>query len=215
MTQKNMALAKPLDTAPKDHTMIWLLVDYSDEGRNPLEDEILGWTIGFNGEEHTGISQWQFTGWNWQQDCFTEGFGKVVGWYPLTRPNAIPLPTDAELLADFRRQVKNETLAEIMDAATIPRFAGGGLRDLVEHVRAQESDHDPLAEAMKLPEVDIARVNQLERAVVAAAMVGQIIGFLGDDDARIAAFRTECGPELISKARAALAPFTAAKETKL
>ena len=71
---------------------------------------------------------------------------------------------------------------------------------------------DLLAEAMKLPEVDIARVNQLERAVVASAMVGQIIGFLGDDDARIAAFRAACGPELLSKARAAIAPFTAAKE---
>lgn len=115
MTHENMTLAKPLDTAPKDHTMIWLLVDYSDEGRNPLEDEILGWTIGFNGEEHTGISQWQFTGWNWQQDCFTEGFGKVVGWYPLTRPNTLPLPTDHDLLAEA---MKLPEVAALVDAAS-------------------------------------------------------------------------------------------------
>ena len=202
MTHENMALAKPLDTAPKDHTMIWLLVDYSDEGRNPLEDEILGWTIGFNGEEHTGISQWQFTGWNWQQDCFTEGFGKVVGWYPLTRPNTIPIPTDADLLAGYGKLVKNQTLADIMDAATIPRFAGGGLRDLVEHVRAQESDHGTLAEAMKLPEV-AALVEALAECQAALTdfsnMYPQMVkGFMVDAE---------------NSAKAALAPFTAVKET--
>ena len=153
MPHENMALAKPLDTAPKDHTMIWLLVDYSDEGRNPLEDEILGWTIGFNGEEHTGISQWQFTGWNWQQDCFTEGFGKVVGWYPLTRPNTIPLPTDADLLA----------------------------------------------EAMKLPEV--------------AALVKVAAFLLWAQDNKALDVR-DC-TEVWASLRTTLAPFTAAKETKL
>jgi len=45
---------------------------------------------------------------------------------------------------------------------------------------------------------------RLRRTVVAAAKLGRILGFLGDDEARISAFLDECGPELIERARAAL-----------
>ena len=79
--------ALPLTDAPKDHTLLWLLVDYSGDGANPLEDEILGWTIGHNGFDHTGVDEWEFAGWSWEQDCFTQGVGNVVGWYPLQRPD--------------------------------------------------------------------------------------------------------------------------------
>ena len=41
--------------------------------------------------------------------------------------------------------------------------------------------------------------------VEAAAKIGQIVGFLGEDAARIAAFREACGSELWDQARAALA----------
>jgi hypothetical protein len=99
-------IAMALDTAPKNTTMIWLLVDYSGEGCNPLEDETQGWTIGFNSLDDTGIDEWQFAGWNWQQDIFTEGRGKVIGWYPLHWPDISAAARD--VLAERQRQISAE-----------------------------------------------------------------------------------------------------------
>lgn len=69
---------------------MWLLVDYTD-GFNPLvdpepndgTDAVEAWTVGHNGYDHTGIDEWQFVGWNWEQDCFCEGSGEVVAWAPM------------------------------------------------------------------------------------------------------------------------------------
>ena len=74
--------ANPIETAPKDGTMLRLLVDYTDEGENPLEDEHQAWTIGFNQLSDTEEDVWEFAGWSWEQDCFTAGVGKVIGWLP-------------------------------------------------------------------------------------------------------------------------------------
>lgn len=79
--------ALPMETAPKDCTMVWLLVDYSDEAAdNPLEDAEQAWTIGFNNFDHDGEDVWKFAGWNWEQDCFTEGRGKPIAWRPIHHP---------------------------------------------------------------------------------------------------------------------------------
>lgn len=67
------------ETAPKDGTMLILLIDYS-AGHNPLEDAILATTIGFNNLKNTGIDVWQIAGWNWCHDCFCEGEGEIKGW---------------------------------------------------------------------------------------------------------------------------------------
>lgn len=56
-----------------------------------------------------------------------------------------------------------------------------------------------------------AKVEKLEAAVIAAAKIGQIVGFLGSDEDRIEAFREACGPELWAKARAALAEIEGEK----
>jgi hypothetical protein len=78
------AVWKAIETAPKDGTMVRLLVDYSDDGDNPLEDaDRPTATIGFNSLEDTGDDLWQFAGWSWHQDCFCEGHGRPVGWLPL------------------------------------------------------------------------------------------------------------------------------------
>lgn len=90
----------PVDLAPRDGTMLRLLVDYSEAANaaeiaqmnadgylwphTPLEDTAdTAWTIGFNSLENTGEDTWQFVGWSWSQDCYVEGRGKVVGWLPL------------------------------------------------------------------------------------------------------------------------------------
>lgn len=78
---------KPIGTAPKDGTMVRLLVDYS-EGGAPLDDAERAWTIGFNNLSNTGEDRWQFAGWCWIHDHFTEGSGEPVGWLPWNNPPA-------------------------------------------------------------------------------------------------------------------------------
>lgn len=77
----------PMDTAPKDGTMVHLLVDYRPEDADhPLEDALIAWTIGFNNLSNTGEDVWQFVGWSWTQDCFTDGLGTPLGWFPINIP---------------------------------------------------------------------------------------------------------------------------------
>jgi hypothetical protein len=77
---------KPIDMqhAPRDGTMLCLLVDYSgDDAAGPLEDTAeAAWTIGFNSLSNTGEDRWQIAGWCWSHDHFTEGPGKPIGWAP-------------------------------------------------------------------------------------------------------------------------------------
>jgi hypothetical protein len=74
---------RPMETAPVDGTIVRLLVDYSGDGCHPLEDADVAQTIGGNTDGNTGTSEgWKFAGWSWEQDCFTEGCGKPIGWLP-------------------------------------------------------------------------------------------------------------------------------------
>lgn len=78
----------PMETAPTDSTMVRLLVDYTGEDAfTALEDAKVAQTIGFNSDLQTGDPVgWQFAGWDWQQDCFCQGFGRPIGWLPFTMP---------------------------------------------------------------------------------------------------------------------------------
>lgn len=78
---------RPMNTAPRDQTLVRLLIDYTgdDVGFTALEDEMQAWTIGFNGLDHTGDDRWQFVGWSWTHDHFldaTESGGRPIGWLP-------------------------------------------------------------------------------------------------------------------------------------
>lgn len=70
-----------MDSAPKDGTLVELVVDYSDGG-GPLHDARLSPTIGFNNLSNTDEDKWQFAGWSWEQDCFCEGSGIPIAWRP-------------------------------------------------------------------------------------------------------------------------------------
>lgn len=88
----------PIGSARHDGTMLWLLVDYAD-GEHALVDSRFGATIGFNSEADTGEDRWQFAGWCWSHDHFTEGHGKVIGWKAIgfeLEPPACFRPVDAE-----------------------------------------------------------------------------------------------------------------------
>jgi len=89
-------LRQPIETAPKDGTIVQLLVQFVDHppgqksvlnGAGPLYDTADPcWTIGGNTVENTGVDHWQFVGWNWEQDCFvdtsTDSGHRVLGWAP-------------------------------------------------------------------------------------------------------------------------------------
>lgn len=77
----------PMTTAPKDGTMLRLLVDYGENGGPSFEDTSdLCWTIGVNYLQYTGIDEWQMAGWSWCQDVFcntTNNHGYTpIGWLP-------------------------------------------------------------------------------------------------------------------------------------
>ena len=79
----------PETSAPQDGRLVWILVDYAN-GNHPLEDARFAWTIGHNTLRDTGEDEWLFAGWSWQQDCFTEGHGTVVGWCDAPIPPSPP-----------------------------------------------------------------------------------------------------------------------------
>ena len=78
----------PMETAPRDGTIIRLLVEFEN---NSLEDDVKPvWTIGENSFNNTQIDEWRFAGWNWCHDHFTQGEGKPVAWLPML--SAAPQP---------------------------------------------------------------------------------------------------------------------------
>lgn len=75
---------QPIETAPRNGSMLRLLVDYADaENGHPLEDAAVAWTIGFNNFDHDGEDVWKFAGWCWTHDHFTEGDGRPTHWLPM------------------------------------------------------------------------------------------------------------------------------------
>jgi len=82
-----------MDLAPTDGTMVRLLVEF--EG-NSLEDSALpAWTVGASyASDGEGIV-WQFAGWDWSHDRFTQGYGKPIAWLPMIS-NSNPTPATPE-----------------------------------------------------------------------------------------------------------------------
>ena len=79
--QAGEPVALPMDTSPTDGTMVRLLVDFE---ANSLEDtDKPVWTVGACYVSDSEGDVWQFAGWNWSHDCFTEGHGKPLGWLPM------------------------------------------------------------------------------------------------------------------------------------
>lgn len=70
----------PMETAPRDGTLLRLLVDFTGHA---TEDSDRAPTIGSNSFDDTGEDVWQFAGWSWSQDCYTQGEGTPVGWLPM------------------------------------------------------------------------------------------------------------------------------------
>jgi hypothetical protein len=75
-------LGRAMDSAPKDGTLLRLLVVFTDNNIDDTGDEAT-WTIGNNNADNTGVDEWEFVGWCWAHDHFTNGEGTPVSWLPL------------------------------------------------------------------------------------------------------------------------------------
>ncbi|HRO03129.1 MAG TPA: hypothetical protein PLS69_05950 [Terricaulis sp.] len=144
------AICNPIDTAPKDGTLVRLRVDYSGEGAHALWDtERFGWTIGFNNFQHDEIDAWKFAGWDWAQDEFVEGRGTPVGWLPFHGATRKVGNDDYDTVVAFMRSAWHEHEAlsklgtpandalEALTAAAIAALLMRGLR-LNEAVQSPE-----------------------------------------------------------------------------
>lgn len=77
---------RPIETAPKDGTLILLMVaaDADSEASSmPTEDAMTYRTIGANNFSNDREDRWQFAGWCWSHDHWVEGRGTPVRWQPL------------------------------------------------------------------------------------------------------------------------------------
>lgn len=75
------ALARSMESAPRNDTMVRLLVVFHendiDDGPGPF------WTIGANRLDSTGEDVWTIAGWDWCNDRICTGRGRPIGWLPL------------------------------------------------------------------------------------------------------------------------------------
>jgi len=70
-----------MNDAPKDGTLLLLLIAPNDAREHPLEDtENPSITIGHNNFLNDGEDVWQFAGWSWEQDYYVQGRGKPGAW---------------------------------------------------------------------------------------------------------------------------------------
>ena len=130
-----MIRARRLESAPKDGTMVRLLVQWPTRDENPngpwgpFEDCNRSWTFGFNSEDHTGEDAWQFAGWDWQQDQFVDYLDRdeetqqaagmqIIGWLPLDQASTDDPPAEDYDL-DFYKQRAVKAVEDFRDAADI------------------------------------------------------------------------------------------------
>ncbi len=87
--------ALPIETAPRDGSMLRLLVQFDEHATEDTSGP--AWTIGSNSFDENGEDDWQFAGWCWSHDHFTEGKGTPVGWLPML--NELPAPSTDRVAA--------------------------------------------------------------------------------------------------------------------
>lgn len=140
-----------------------------------------------------------------KQDAFyaDEPWAKLA-----TQAGFRPWTTESSAREAFRYCAENMVPAQAAEIAAL-RAALDEAEDRIRKICLDalisygqvEAERDALA--AQLDDAN-ARADRLEAAVIAAAKIGQIVGFLGFDEARIEAFREDCGPDLWEKARAHL-----------
>lgn len=76
---------QPITTAPKDGTLVLLLISAVGV-KHPTEDTIeASRTIGHNNFDNDGVDQWLFAGWCWEHDHYIQGKGEPLAWQPFPK----------------------------------------------------------------------------------------------------------------------------------
>ena len=125
---------RPIADAVKDNRLYILLVDYTDETNaaakakweaegyvwapNPLDDAFHARTIGHNNFDNDGEDVWQFAGWCWSQDHYTQGRGTPVACIELAA--VAPMAGDDR---DFMREAFGRVLAERVRQVEVERWS--------------------------------------------------------------------------------------------
>lgn len=117
---------RPMSAAPRDGSMIRLLVQFTENGVNDGFDSGPAWTIGANTYDDSGDDEWHIAGWDWQQDCFTAGEGEPLGWLPML---SAPAPDEREIAAKALESVAVELDTHLWrDAAIRVRGRAASIR---------------------------------------------------------------------------------------
>jgi len=87
--------------------------------------------------------------------------------------------------------------------------------DLIKRLRNTtrgwiEKHYDRIEAAVRIEQLEREN-DRLRLTIDAAAKLGRIVGFLGDDEDRISAFIEACGPDLIERASTTLAELEGEK----
>lgn len=121
---------QPMETAPKDGTLLRLLVKFED---HPIDDGAGPFaTVGTNYRDNTGEDIWQIVGWCWEQDRFIDGVGTPIGWLPMLA--AAPTPPASEqqqavVMPDEVRALLSRARAQIEHLAECTENLGEDLDD--------------------------------------------------------------------------------------
>lgn len=100
-----------METAPKDGTLLRLLVEFED---HPIDDGAGPFaTVGTNYRDNTGEDAWQIVGWCWEQDRFIDGVGTPIGWLPMLAATPTP-PASEQQRAVFAIPDMDEHLLQIL-----------------------------------------------------------------------------------------------------
>jgi hypothetical protein len=155
--------AMPMDTAPHDGSMLRLLVQFEEHATEDTTEP--AWTIGAYSE---GADGWQFAGWCWSHDHFTEGKGTPVGWLPMLdeQPRAVPdgMVRVLDGLSDALRMHK--------ERRTTYKSLEGSVEDALCSLRAMLATPPPGEPSIEPPlPLDTQRMNKLEE-LAEGAFVG-------------------------------------------
>ena len=137
---------RPMETAPRDGTMVRLLVEFEDHATEDTEGPAP--TIGANSFGDTGEDRWRFAGWCWTHDHFTEGEGTPVGWLPML-DDAQPAAQQGDVVKEAA-QVMGEAKVRVDACFAVPpallaATAADSLRHGIGIIRVEHVPHTEFA----------------------------------------------------------------------
>ena len=137
---------RPMGTAPRDGTMVRLLVDFDEHDVEDSPEP--SWTVGVLASDEPD-AEWQFAGWCWTHDHFTEGKGKPIGWLPMLSE---PAPSVPDHSAEF------EAWSGVVNAASEleTNAPGDRFRRRANSVRKWVESKKPIAPSAPADVVELA-----------------------------------------------------------